>query len=172
VRVRPVSRESLIDSIASEVVDRAGGDRLRVAIDGAIGLEPDAWADALVDELRDRGGFALHVSVRDFLLPASQRFEYGRQSPDAFYEGWRDERGLRREVLDPAAPEGGGSGRVLPALWRTDIDRSARADYITLPPGGLVIVSGEFLLGSGLPFEYSVHLTCSPAALARRTPAD
>src|SRR5262249_31007412 len=161
VRVRPVSRESLIDSIATEAVERAAGDRLRVAIDGAAGLAPDVWAGALVEELRGRGGFALHVSVRDFLLPASQRFEFGRTSPEAFYEGWRDERGLRREVLDPAAPAGSdrtaagdrraddgrepGTGRVLPALWRTDIDRSARADYVTVPPGGIVVVSGEFL---------------------------
>src|SRR5262249_10942858 len=135
------------------------------------------WARDLVEELRDRGGFALHVSVRDFLLPASQRFEFGRESPEAFYEGWRDEGGLRREVLDPAAPVGNADGgrqpgRVLPALWRTDIDRSARADYVTVPPGGIVVVSGEFLLGSGLPFDYTVHLTCSPAALARRTPAE
>ena len=73
-------------------------------------------------------------------------------------------------MLDPAAP--GGSGRVLPALWRVDVDRSARADYVTVPPAGIVVVSGQFLLGSGLPFEFTVHLECSAAALARRTPAD
>jgi hypothetical protein len=110
------------------------------------------------------------VSVHDFLLPASQRFEFGRRNAEAFYEAWRDPAGLRREVLDPAGPDG--TGRVLPALWRTDIDRSARADYVDVPVGGVVVVSGEFLLGGGLGFEYVAHLTCSAEALARRTPPD
>jgi hypothetical protein len=61
---------------------------------------------------------------------------------------------------------------VLPALWRTDIDRSARAAYVDVPVGGVVVVSGEFLLGGGLGFEYVAHLTCSVDALARRTPPD
>jgi hypothetical protein len=170
VPIRPVSRGSLTRQVVNDVLDRAEGRRIRVAVDGAAGLEPDGWAGAIVDELRAGGRFALHVSVRDFLLPASQRLEFGHHSPDAFYEGWRDESGLRREVLDPAAPDG--SGRVLPALWRTDIDRSARAEYVIVPADGVVVVSGEFLLGGGLPFEYAMHLTCSPAALARRTPPD
>jgi len=170
VRVRPVSRERLIGETAEAVLELAADRRVRVAVDGAAGLEPDSWAADLVEHLRSAGLFALHISVRDFLLPASQRFEFGRQSADAFYEHWRDEGGLQREVLDPVGPDG--SGRVLPALWRTDIDRSARAEYIDVPAAAAVIVGGEFLLGGGLPFEYTVHLTCSAAALARRTPPD
>jgi hypothetical protein len=168
VRVRPASRELLIGETAEAVLDRATDRRVRIAIDGAAGLDPESWASDLVEQLRSAGLFALHVSLRDFLLPASQRFEFGRQNADAFYEHWRDEGGLRREVLDPVAP--GGPGRVLPALWRTDIDRSARAEYVDIPAAAAVIVSGQFLLGGGLPFEYTVHLTCSAAALARRTP--
>jgi hypothetical protein len=168
VPIRPLSRELIVAQVVDDVRDRAPGRRLRLAVDGATGLEPAGWADAIVDEMRAGGRFALHVSVRDYLLPASQRFEFGHDSPDAFYEGWRDENGLRREVLEPTAPDG--SGAVLPALWRTDIDRSARAEYVAVPADGVVVVSGEFLLGGGLPFEYAMHLTCSPAALARRTP--
>ena len=170
MRVRPRSRELLIGDVAAAVLGRAGEGRVRVAVDGAASLQPDDWAISLVDELRVLGRFALHVSVHDFLLPASQRFEFGRENAEAFYEGWRDESGLRREVLDPASPVG--VGRVLPALWRTDVDRSARADYVDVPVGGVVVVSGEFLLGGGLGFEYVMHLTCSAEALARRTPPD
>jgi hypothetical protein len=170
VRIRPRSRELLIAEVVAAVLDRADGRRARVAIDGAAALQPDDWAAGLVDELRVAGSFAMHVSVHDFLLPASQRFEFGRRNADAFYEAWRDESSLRREVLDPAAPDG--TGRVLPAMWRTDIDRSARADYVEVPVGGVVVVSGEFLLGGGLGFEYVTHLTCSAEALSRRTPTD
>ncbi|HEY1487594.1 MAG TPA: uridine kinase, partial [Micromonosporaceae bacterium] len=57
-------------------------------------------------------------------------------------------------------------------LWRPDVDRSARADYITVPETAVVIVSGQFLLGGVLSFEMAVHLTASTNALARRTPSD
>jgi hypothetical protein len=167
VPIRPLSRELIVARVVDDVRDRAPTRRLRLAVDGAIGLDPTGWAVAIVDAVRVGGRFAMHVSVRDYLLPASQRLEFGHDSPDAFYEGWRDESGIRREVLEPAAPHG--SGEVLPALWRTDIDRSARAHYVAVPAEGVVVVSGEFLLGSSLPFEYAMHLTCSPAALARRT---
>ena len=167
-QVRPIAFDALIDELAERLVDVPG--RCRVAIDGAAALAPERYADALVDALRRRGRFALHVSTDDFLRPASQRYELGRTNPDAFYEIWRDEAALRREVLDPVAPDG--TGQVLPKLWRADIDRSARADYLSVPPTGIVVVSGPFLLGGGLPFELAVHLDCSAAALARRTPPD
>jgi hypothetical protein len=168
VRVRPVTWESLVGEVTGDLLKRDG--RVRVAVDAAAALGPGRFAFSVVATLRAAGRFALHVDGGDFLLPASQRFEFGRSSADWFYEGWRDERGLRREVLDPAAT--GGSGRVLPALWRTDIDRSARADYVAVPADGITVVSGQFLLGSGLAFEVAVHLSCSAAALARRTPAE
>ncbi len=166
VRVRPVSFESLIVELSTRLLDRPW--RHRVAIDGAVALFPERYGDTLVDALHAHGRFAQQVSTDDFLLPASQRFEFGRTSPESFYENWRDERALRREVLDPAAPDG--PGRVLPALWRADTDRSARANYVELPADGVVVVSGQFLLGGGLPFDMTVHLGCSSAALARHTP--
>jgi hypothetical protein len=109
------------------------------------------------------------VRAEDFLRPASLRLEFGRTNPDAYYEGWLDSAGLRREVLDPLGP--GGSGRVLPSLWNAETDRASRAGYLDLPPGGVAVVSGHFLLGGGLPFDVTVHLALSPGALRRRTPA-
>jgi hypothetical protein len=35
-----------------------------------------------------------------------------------------------------------------------------------------MLVSGALLLGAGLPFDVTVHLQLSAAALARRTPAE
>ena len=36
----------------------------------------------------------------------------------------------------------------------------------------MLVVSGALLLGLGLPFDRVVHLAVSPAARARRTPAE
>ncbi|MEQ4303562.1 uridine kinase [Plantactinospora sp. B6F1] len=168
MKVRPITPELLVQELADRLAGERPGDRLRVAVDGPPAAEPGRLADALVDPLRVRGRPAVRVDAADFLRPASLRYEQGRTNPDAYYLGWLDEAGLRREVLDPAGPAG--SGRILPTLWNAETDRATRAEYLTLPSGGVVLVSGPLLLGGGLPFDLAVHLVLSPGALARRTP--
>lgn len=143
------------------------GTRVRVAVDGPEAADPHGLADALVAPLRVLGRPVFRVRTTDFLRPASLRFEQGRRNPDSFYSGWLDESGLRREVLDPAGPNG--SGRVLPSLWNAQTDRATRAEYVSLAANAAVVVSGALLLGGALPFDLTVHLEMSPAALARRT---
>jgi hypothetical protein len=169
MRVRPVSPESLVEQVADRIAARDPRHRLRVAVDGAEAAGPEALAAALVDPLRVRGRDALHVPTGGFLRPASVRLEPGRTDPDAFYERWLDGPGLRREVLDRLGPAG--AGQVLPSLWDPVTDRATRAGYLTVPPGGVVLVSGPLLLGAGLPFDFTVHLSLSPAALRRLTAA-
>jgi len=172
MRVRPVSFDVLLDELADRLAGLAGlaGGQVRVALDGAPAAGPEVLADALVDPLRVRGRPAVRIAAGDFLRPASLRLEFGRHNPDAFYAGWLDEAGLRREVLDPAGP--GGTGRILTKLWNAGTDRSAREPYTQLKPGAVVLVSGPLLLGAGLPFDLTVHLELSAAALDRRTGAD
>jgi hypothetical protein len=171
VQVRPVSPSALVEELAERIMardpTRDAARWQRVAIDGAPAAEPQRWAAALVEALRVRGRAALQVRAEDFLRPASLRFEFGRTNPDAFYAGWLDAAGLRREALDPLGPSG--TGRVLPTLWNAATDRATRAAYVQLPPGGVLLVSGPLLLGAGLPFDITVHLAMSAAALARRT---
>ncbi|WP_155371670.1 nucleoside/nucleotide kinase family protein [Catellatospora vulcania] len=171
MRVRPVTPDGLVDELVERIAsdaDPAGF--LRVALDGAPAAGPDRLAEALVVPLRALGHEVLHVRTEDFLRPRSVRLEFGRTDPDSYYEGWYDEAGLRREVLDPLGP--GGTGRVLPTLRDPVRDRATRAEYVSLPPGSVLLLSGDLLLGSGLPFELAAHLVMSPAALARHTPPE
>lgn len=170
MRVVPVSFETLTEDLADRLVSRKSDSRVRVAVDGPYAADPGRLADALVGPLRVRGRPAVRVDTGDFLRPASLRLEFGRTNPDSFYTGWFDESGLMREVLVPAGPDG--SGRILTRLWDAGRDRAARQPYQELPAGAVVLVSGPLLLGSGLPFDFSVHLELSRAALERRTPAD
>ncbi|MCA2218786.1 uridine kinase [Jidongwangia harbinensis] len=167
MRVRPVSFDVLVEELADRLAGAGPGRRLRVAVDGAPAADPAALADALVGPLRVRGRPAVRVSTDDFLRPASVRLESGRTNPDAFYTGWFDEAALRREVLDPAGPDG--SGRVVTRLWDPVTDRATREPYTVLPPTAVVLVSGTLLLGAGLDFDVTVHLSLSAAALRRRT---
>ena len=167
MRVRPVSREILVEELADDLAAREPDGRLRVAVDGAPAADPSGLAEALIAPLRVRGRPVTLVHTDDFLRPASVRLEFGRTNPDSFYEGWVDETGLRRELLDPAGP--GGSGRVITRLWDATRDRATRQPYTELPPKAVVIVTGPLLLGAGLPFDVTVHLSLSAAALDRRT---
>jgi hypothetical protein len=170
VRIRPISPALLVEKLADRIASAAGTERLRVVVDGAPPARPGDLADALTGPLRLRGREVVRVSAGDFLRPASLRFEHGRTDPDVFYDEWLDSAALVREVLGPLEP--GGSGRVLPALWDSVTDRAVRAPYVTLPPGGVLLLDGTLLLGRGLPFDLSAHLWLSPGALARNTPAE
>ncbi|MFD0277429.1 uridine kinase [Kitasatospora sp. NPDC127111] len=172
MQVHPISPDRLTELLADRIAELPGaGERwLRVAVDGAAAARPGELADALVEPLRLRGRPTLRVSAADFLRPASVRLEYGKRDADAFHDLWLDDGALLREVLDPL--ESGGSGRVLPSLRDPVTDRSTRAPYTELPPGGVLLLDGALLLGRWLPLELTVHLALSPAALARRTPPE
>jgi hypothetical protein len=169
MRFRPVTPAVLVAELAGLLAASPADAWVRVIIDGAPPAAPGELAERVAAELRVLGRAVLRVSAGDFLRPASLRFERGREDPDSRYEDWLDAGGLAREALDPLKP--GGSGRVLPSLWNTETDRATRASYVSLPPGGILIVSGELLLGRGLAYEHGVHLWMSAAALARRMPA-
>jgi hypothetical protein len=74
---------------------------------------------------------------------------------------------LRREVLEPLGP--GGSGRFIPSLRDPRTNRATREPARVAAPGAVVVVVGPLLLGRGLPFDRTIHLALSAAALRRRT---
>lgn len=170
MRARPISPELLVEHVADAVGRLPGERRVAVAIDGAPPTGTGELAGSLVGELNLRGRAALHISAADYLRPASLRLELGREDPDLFYTDWLDLKAIAREVLGPIAP--GGNGRVLPRLWDARADRAYRERYVELPPGGAVLLDGSFLIGAGLAFDLTVHLSMSGPALARHTPAD
>jgi hypothetical protein len=147
-----------------------GAAALRVAVDGPDVARPERLAEAVAERLPALGRPAVVVDATGFYRPASLRLEHGRTDPDARYTDWLDAGALTREVLAPVGP--GGSGAYLPVLWDLTRDRAARVPRRPMPAGGVLLVPGPMLQGLGLPFDVTVHLRVSPAARARRTPAD
>ena len=175
VRLEAISWERLTGALADRVAGLTsadGGPWLRVAVDGAPAARTGELADRLAEELRVRGRPVLVVAAGGFLRAASLRYEYGRRDADAYYDMWLDTGALWREVFDPLEPAPRGTGRVLPDLWDPVTDRATRSPYVELPPGGVLLLHGALLLGRWFPFDLSVHLRLSPAALARRTDED
>jgi hypothetical protein len=161
----PAAADALPDQVAARLVTYPGV--VRVAVDGPPGAEPHAFATALAAPLRLRGRPVAHVVAESFWHDASLRLEHGRE--DALsYPSWLDADALRREVLDAAVD----AARYLPSLRDPVSNRSTREPPRPLAPGSILIVSGAFLLGRGLPFDRAVHLVQSPATRARRTPPE
>ncbi|MWA07615.1 uridine kinase [Actinomadura sp. LD22] len=168
MRARAITPERAVEEVCDRIAGAPSEAWQRVAVDGAPAAEPQGFADALVGPLRAAGRDVVRVSARDFLRPASLRYEFGREDPDVYYDEWLDVGGLVREVLGPLEPNG--SGKVLPSLWDSELDRATRARYTAVQPGGVLLLDGALLLGRGLPLDVVVHLAMSPGALARRTP--
>jgi hypothetical protein len=170
VKFEPITWERLTDALAAHVdglTPADGGPWLKVAVDGPPAARPEEPAERLAEALLVRGRGVAAVATGGFLRPASLRYEYGKEDPDAYYNGWFDTGALWREVFGPLEP--GGSGRVLPDLWDPVTDRATRSPYRTLAPGGVLVLHGPFLLGHWFPFDLTVHLRLSPGALARRS---
>ena len=140
--------------LAARPADR----RVRVLLDG-VGSRP--LSDSLLPGLFRAGRTPLQVHAEDFLRPAGERFEFGREDEESFRTTWLDDAALSREVLSR-------EGSYLPALWDAVADRSARRSVQPIPRGAVLLVDGVLLLGRGLPAEVTVHIALSPAALTRR----
>lgn len=166
---QPVDPAGLPTRLATELVEYpVPGTTLRVAIDGPRVADPGAFAEALVVPLRALGRPATHIRAEMFWRDAALRLEYGRTDLTSFVNGWLDVEALRREVLDPLGQ--GGSGRFLSSLRDPVSNRATREPVRSAEPGSIVLISGELLLGQGLPFDRTIHLGVNPVARRRRTP--
>jgi hypothetical protein len=163
-QIRPLTPSGVATAVAASLDARSG--RVRLCVDGAPAADPNGWAYAIAEALTPRP--TLHVRADHFWRPASLRLEQGRQNPEAWLESWLDDAALRREVLEPFAR----AGRALPSLRDPVTDRSARVPVRSMPANAVLIVSGTVLQGRDLPFDLTVHLHMSAAALERRTPPD
>lgn len=169
VDVQAIAPEMLPGRLAQWLAGHHPSHPLRVAVDAAPPARPGQLADATGAVLRALGRPVARVSDRWFWRQASLRLEYGHHDPMARYEQWLDTGALRREVLDRLGPDG--DGRFLPTRWDPDRDRATRADYRQAEADAVLLLDGALLLGTGLPFDATVHIRLSPAALRRRMPA-
>jgi hypothetical protein len=154
-------RSSRLERLADWLSDVPG--IVRVAVDGAPVAAPDEIAAALTERLQVRGRPTAHVRATNFWRDASLRLEHGREDVES-YLSWLDADALRREVLDAVT-----SGAYLPTLRDPGTNRSTRAPLRAAEPELVLLVSGSLLLRHDLPFDRTIHLAMSCAALARRT---
>lgn len=164
----PLTPDALVSMVADRCLAHEG--RIRVAVHGADAAAPADLAGRIAARLRSAGRPAEVVELKDFLLPASQRLEFGREDPDSYRERWFDFAALAREVLDPLARPG--AAEWLPRLRDPETDRSVRAQRQPAPRDLVLLVAGPMLLGRWLDFDLSVALQVDERVLRERTPAE
>ena len=171
-RYEPVDPNRLPAILAADLAAAAvPGIALRVAFDGPMFADPHGLADALVEPLRALGRRVAVIRADTFWRDASLRFEHGRTDSAAFRDEWLDDAALRREVLEPLGA--GGDGSYLPSLRDPATNRATRAPRRQARDGTtIIVVSGELLLGRGLPFDRTIHLAVTAAGRARRMAAE
>jgi hypothetical protein len=169
-RYAAITPELLAQRLIELLIQRHPGRHpLRVALDapGWVGSGP--LVEALRTGLPAVGRPVGTVRACDFYRDASLRFEHGKTDVESFYTGWLDVAALQREVLSPLATDG---AHYLPALRDAATNRATRAQPVPLAAHGILLVSGELLLGAGLSFDVVIHLAVSRAARKRLVPED
>jgi hypothetical protein len=167
---RTVGTDELVTRCAGWIADGPG--TVLVAVDGPRlhdhtrdrdhGSDAEVFAERLVEPLRALGRGAVHVRAVLFWRDASLRLEHGREDWESYLD-WLDADALRREVLDAAVQR----QTYVPSLRDPMTDRSTREPVRPVPAAAVIIVSGEFLLGRGLPWNRVIHLETSPAGRER-----
>jgi hypothetical protein len=163
----------IADAAETAAADAARESRgVRVGIEGPVGSDAEALADAVVAELDASAVPVARVRGREFLRARSLRLERGADDPEMFFDRWYDLGALRREVLDPLGPRG--SLMWLPGLRDPSTDRPLRRPRLQAAPGTVAVVDVPFLARWEVAdaVDLRVHLEVSPAARARRVPGD
>jgi hypothetical protein len=150
--------------LAGQLIQRHDGQHpSRVAFDGPRCAGLHGLAEAVGERLRAAGRPVSLIDSQHFYRDAALRLEYGKTDVESFYSGWLDVGALNREVLAPVAE----SGRYLPSLRDPATNRSTRAEPSSLARSGILIVTGELLLGIGLAFDVTLHAAISRPARRR-----
>ncbi len=166
-RFVPITPTLLAGRLARLLTERASPEHpVRFGVDAPACAAIGPLIGQLTELLQAAGRPVAVVDSREFYRDASLRLEYGRTDVESFYSGWLDAAALQREVLSTLAVD----GSYLPSLRDPVSNRSTRAERRTLPAQGVVLVTGELLLGTGLAFDLVAHCAVSRQARRRRTP--
>ena len=134
---------SLLNRLATAIVELHPRLLVRVAIDGVDGAGKTTLADALAPVVAAQGRTTVRASVDDFHHPRARRYARGRHSPDGHYLDSYDYVSFRKLLLDPLGRDG--SGRYIARHFDLGNDRPHEPDWQQTKPAAALIVDGIFL---------------------------
>ncbi len=138
------TRGELLDRLAEAIESVSTAHPLRVAVDGPPAAGKTTLADELALLLLTRGREVIRASIESFLLPRSQRYRRGKDSPEGCYHDSFDFDTLHRVLLDPLGPNG--DRRYQDAIYDRSTDTGLSLPVTTAPADAVLLFDGVFLL--------------------------
>lgn len=160
-----MTREELLVSLSARILALPDDAPRTVAVDGMPCVGKSTLARELTEVVSGAGRPVLAVAYDDFHQPREVRHRRARLSPEGYLRDSYDPEALRRLVLGPAR-----EGRpVVSASFDLAAEEEVSPEPVDVPPGGVVLVEGEFLLGDH-PGEWDlgVLLVAEPGAVLER----
>jgi uridine kinase len=159
------------DDMVRDVLSRAPGHPLRVAIDGVTASGKTTCAQWLVNAVAAQGRPSVHVTMDGFHHRRAHRYRQGRASPLGYYRDAYDFDAFVSHVLIPLGPNG--SGAIRRRVIDLATDEPVDDPLEPVPADAIVVVDGTFLHRPPLPdyWDYTVFVdTPMDVARARGTP--
>lgn len=162
-----MARDELLVTLAARVLVLPEDRPRLVAVDGMSCIGKSTVAAELAAVVEAAGRDVLRVSYDDFHHPQKVRRRRDRLSPEGYLQDSYDAVSLCALVLDPLAR---GERSVRTASFDLASDTPVHPDPVQVAAGAVVIVEGEFLLGSqvGGDWDLGVLLVGEPAAVVAR----
>lgn len=169
MRFAPLSPGRLVGELADRLERRPTDGKAGsvIGFDGPAECGVGTLADAVGQELGARGVPVVRASTSWWWRPAALRLELGREDVDMLLTGWVDADALRRELVEPVTA---GAGTFISRLRDPATDRSVRQAPTPVPPAGLLLLDGPFLLATELPLHLQVSFQLGRGALVRSLP--
>lgn len=167
MRSPQVTREELLISLAARVLALPDDRPHTVAVTGMSCSGKTTLAGELAGIVSAAGRPVLEVAYDDFHQPKERRHLRGRASARGYLDDAFDPGSLRRLVLDPLAA---GEARVTTASYDLADDRPVDPEPMPVPPDGIVLVEGSFLLVPGLAdsWDLAVMVVAEPELVLER----
>ena len=139
-----MTREELLNDLASQIDGISREHPARVAIDGVDAAGKTTLADELVQPLQCRGRTVVRASIDGFHQPSGVRYRRGAMSPEGYYRDSFDYDGLIDSRLRPLGPRGSRTYRRAVFDFRSDSAIASPSEEAD--PDAVLLFDGVFLL--------------------------
>ncbi len=162
-----VSREELLVTLAARILALPDDQPRAVGVTGMSCAGKTTLAAELATVVAGAGRPVVPVAYDDFHHPRDRRHRLGRDSAQGYLDDAFDPSALRRLVLGPVAA---GAAEITVASYDLADDRPVAPAPVPLPPDGVVLVEGSFLLVPEIAdaWDLAVMVVADPARVLER----
>ena len=139
-----MSREQILENLASTITAIRLPHPTRVAIDGIDAAGKTFLAEELADHLVANGRKILRASLDSFHRPREFRYRLGYDSPEGYFHDSFDYDALLSLLLLPLGP--GGSRRCRRRIYDIRTESPVQDEFIQVPADAILLFDGVFLL--------------------------